>query len=144
VALAVGVFHEENFKILGDDEILITVVVEIDEEGGGAIVHPVGFGFGGKIPHGAVGIFEEKAVGKAALLAEVEVFESVAIDIAKGEAVVGGGIKAEVAREAEAPVVGGAKDLVAVGGNFTKDRGGDVGEKAGPFLLNLFVVENFE
>jgi hypothetical protein len=83
VALSVQILHEEDFEILRDDEVLITIVVEIDEDGGGAVVHPVGFGFGGKVGEGAVGILEEEKIGKAALLAEVEIFESVAIDVAK-------------------------------------------------------------
>lgn len=46
MALAVEIVHEEDLEILRDDEVLITIVVEIEEEGGGAVVEPIGFGFG--------------------------------------------------------------------------------------------------
>lgn len=144
VPLAVHVFHEEDFEVLRDDEVLVAVVIEVGEDGGGAVVHPVGFGFGRKVAHGAVGVLQEEFVWKSALLAEVEVFESIAIDVADGEAVVCGGVESEVSGKAESPMVGGAEKLVLVGGEFTKDGGGDVGEELGAFLFNFLVIENFE
>lgn len=141
VALAVHVFHEEEFEILGDDEVLVAVIIEVEEEGGGAEVHPVGFRFGGEVGESAVGVLEEEEIWKAALLAEVEVFEAIAIDIAEGESVICGGVEAEVAGEALAPVVGGAEELGLVGGIFFEGGGGDIGEELlGGGLGDFFVV----
>ena len=43
VAFTVDVVHEKDFKILRDNEVLITVVIEVKEEGGGAIIEPISF-----------------------------------------------------------------------------------------------------
>lgn len=144
MAFAIHVFHEEEFKILGNDEVLVAVVVEIDKDCGGTEVHPVSFAFCREVSEGAVGILEEKEIGKAPLLAEVEVFEAISIDVAECEAVVGGGVEAEVAGEAESPVVGGAKKLGLIRRILSESGGGDVGEEAGAFLFDFLVVENLK
>ena len=144
MAFSIHVFHEEEFEILGDDEVLVSIVIEIDKDGGSAEVHPIGFAFGGEVGEGAVGILEEEEVGKAALLTEIEVFEAVAIDIAECEAVVCGGVEAKIARKPQSPMVGGTKELGLIGGIFSEGRGGDIGEEAGAFLFDFLVIEDFK
>jgi len=43
VALTIDVVHEKDFKILRDNEVLISVVIEVKEEGGSAIIEPISF-----------------------------------------------------------------------------------------------------
>ena len=69
---------------------------------------------GGEISKGSIGVLEEEAVGQSALLAKVEVIESVAVDVAKGQAVVGDNVESEANWNAGAPVIGGTEQLFAV------------------------------
>ena len=110
---------------------------------------------GGVISKGPIGVLEKETVGQSALLAKVEVIESVAVDVAKGQAVVGDNVESEVNWNAGAPVVGGTEQLFAVSLIVTQEVGGAVVEErgiavreAGGFLVgkesDLFDAWSFE
>ena len=57
------VFHEEQLKVLGDSEITITIVIEVDDQCTGTVVEPAGSALAGVISKGSIRILDEKAVG---------------------------------------------------------------------------------
>ena len=99
-------------RVAADGKVVIAregskaIIVEINDKRAGAVVEPRGAAFLGLIGHGSVLILDEQPVGQATLLAEIEIIEVVAVDIADGDAVVGDDVESEVTGYAGPPVIG--------------------------------------
>ena len=82
------VLHEEHEADRRDDEVLVSVVVQIHEQRRARILQPVHARFVGRLFHRAVGLVHVKLIGQPAVVADVKIVQSVAIGIANGEPVV--------------------------------------------------------
>lgn len=123
------VFENESGVGDGEGEVLVAVVVEVDEEAAAGGVEEVDAGFGGGFAGGAVGLLEEEFIGNGGGLAEVEVIEAVAIDVANGEAVVAEVVHGEDFFDAALPVVDAVAEVVGEVGAFFDEGAGGVGEE---------------
>ena len=89
-----------------DDQILTSVVVEIGKERAGGVFEESDAGRFGDVLEGAVAAVAIKPVGQAGGLANVEIVEPVAIDVADRDAIVAVDVDAAGAVENRAPIVG--------------------------------------
>src|SRR5258708_2522912 len=113
-----------------DEEILHTLIFEIGEQRAGGGVEHTDAGFFGDVVEGAVAAIAIETIGKSRRLADVEVVETVVVNVGGGEAVVAVDVDAARAVEHGAPVVDPAQHLLAVRfgvaeslrGNVDKDR----------------------
>jgi len=105
----------------------MAVVVDVGEESAGGVFHEAKAGVFGDVLECAIATVAVETVGKSSGLADVEVVEAVAGDVAYGEAVVTVDIDAASDIEDAAPVVDAALELGRVGGIAAECCGGDVG-----------------
>ncbi len=103
-------------------EILVAVVVEVEQEGAARVLEPVHPGGPADFLDPAVRALEEEAVGQAGFLAEVEVVERIAVDVADREAGSAEEVEELEVLAALQPVVVTAQDLIRVAVVAGEDR----------------------
>src|SRR5258708_6713967 len=105
----------------------MAVVVDVGEEGASGIFHEAKAGAFSNVHERAVAAVTVEAVGESGGLADIEVIETVTVDVAYGDAVVAVDVDATSNVEDGAPVVDAALELGGVGGIAAECCGGDVG-----------------
>ncbi len=98
-----------------DNQILPPIVVDVDKERAGRVFEDAYAGSFGDVLECAVAAIAIETVRKSSGLADVEIVESVAVDVANRNAVVSVDIDAASAVEDGAPVVGAVQQLRRVG-----------------------------
>ena len=115
---------QEQQRTVGayDDQILPAVVVEVGENRAGRIFEQSDSGRLGDVLERSVAAIAIEPVGKAGGLADVEIVEAVAIDVADRNAVVAVDVDAAGAIENRAPIIDAAQHLFAVGRSALRTR----------------------
>ncbi len=112
---ATALIDKQQGAIRADhDHVLAPVIIEVGEQGAGGVFQNTEAGMLGDVFKRAVAAIAIETVGKPRRLADIEVIESVVVDVSNRDSVVAVDVDARRAVEYGSPVIGTVQELVRV------------------------------
>ena len=126
------VLHQDQVDIQHARQVLVSVVVEIDQQRAARAIKPVDTCRASLVTHRAVGLLNQQPVGHATRLAKVDIVQPVAVDVTDGQPLVTVQRRAQFRLQPTPPVIDTASQLITDLGSRLQHSGSRIDIQPSP------------